>query len=261
MRSWLSAMTTVALVAVSCAPVSQSDVDQPGDVVPVVKPTILAEIPHDSAYTEGLELDGAALYESTGLEGQSQLRELDPATGAVRRSAALRGNYFGEGITVIGDRIWQLTYDDGVAIEWDKRSFTPLREALVDGAGWGLCLDGNRLIRSDGTDSLRFHESVNLTEIGSIAVTRDGRPVTGLDELECVDGQVWAGVWPTDEFVRIDPATGRVNLAVDGTSLWRGGTRTNRQVMSSIAHISGDEFLVVGKEWPWILRVRIDGAS
>ena len=262
MRSWLSVMSIFAIVAVSCAPASHGDVEGSEETVPVIQPTILAEVPHDpAAYTEGLEIDGPALYEATGMVGQSQLRELDPSTGAVRRAVALRPDYFGEGIAVLGERIWQLTYQDGVAIEWDKRSFSPLREVLIEGEGWGLCLDGNRLIRSDGTERLRFHESANLTETGSVTVTRDGRPVTGLDELECVAGQVWASVWPTDEFVRIDPATGRVNLAVDASNLWRGGGRTNVQVMSSIAHISGDEFLLVGKNWPWILRVRMAGTS
>jgi glutaminyl-peptide cyclotransferase len=260
MRLWLTVMSLFAIVVVSCAQASYADVDGSGESVPVIQPTVLAEIPHDpAAYTEGLEIDGPALYEATGMEGQSQLRELDPGSGALRRAVALPPDYFGEGITVLGDRIWQLTYQDGVAIEWDKHTFNALRQVPID--GWGLCLDGNRLISSDGTDRLRIHESANLTETGSVTVTRDGRPVTGLDELECVAGQVWASVWPTDEFVRIDPATGRVNLAVDASNVWRGGTRSNAQVMSSIAHISGDEFLLVGKNWPWIVRVRMGGIS
>ena len=254
-RLWLSVVAAVVMVAGSCSPSGSADV---GSDVPVIQPAILAEIPHSAAaYTEGLELDGDALYEATGMWGESELRELDPDTGALRRAVPLPSNYFGEGITVVGDRIWQLTYQGGVAIEWDKSTFNLLRTVPVDGDGWGLCLDGNRLIRSDGTDRLRFHETADFTETGSVAVTRDGRPVTRLDELECVAGQVWASVWPTDEFVRIDPATGRVNLAVDAANLWRGGPRTKDQVMSSIAHVSGDEFLIVGKNWPWILRVRI----
>jgi glutamine cyclotransferase len=258
MRVWLSVMVTFALIGVWLAPGSRADVDR----VAVVQPVILAEIPHDpAAFTEGLELDGGALYEATGLVGQSQLRELDPNTGEVRRKAALPPAYFGEGITVVGDRIWQLTYDSGVAIEWDKRTFQRLREVPVSGQAWGLCLDGNRLIMSDGTDRLRFLETENLTEIGSVSVTRDGGPVSKLDELECVDGQVWAGVWPTDQFVRIDPATGLTNLVLDTSNAWRGGNRTNRQVMSSIAHIAGNEYFIEGKEWPWMLRVRIDEPS
>jgi glutamine cyclotransferase len=262
MRFWPSVLLTLAIVAGSCSPASYADVDVSEDTAPVIQPTILAEIPHDpAAYTEGLEIDGAALYEATGKAGQSQLREFDPNSGKVRREVALPSAYFGEGITVVGDRIWQLTYQDGVAIEWDKRTFNPLREVPIDGAGWGLCRDGNRLVLSDGTDRLRFLESANMTETGSVAVTRDGSPVTGLDELECVGGQVWAGVWPTDQFVRIDPATGRVNLVIVATNAWRGGPRTELQVMSSIAYIGGDEYLLTGKDWPWMLRVRIGGAS
>jgi glutamine cyclotransferase len=232
------------------------------DGVPVVQPVIVAQIPHDAtAFTEGLELDGATLYEATGLVGHSELREVDPDTGDVRRKVPLPAAYFGEGITVVGDRIWQLTYDSGVAIEWDKHTFRPLREVPVNGQAWGLCLDGDRLIMSDGTDRLRFLDTANLTETGSVHVTRDGGPVSKLDELECVDGQVWAGVWPTDQFVRIDPATGRTNLVLDASNLWLGGNRSSRQVMSSIAHIAGDEYFIEGKEWPWLLRVRIDEPS
>jgi glutaminyl-peptide cyclotransferase len=259
-RFGLTVMVTIVMVTASCSLAGEATGSP--DVVPVIQPTILAEIPHaPDAYTEGLELDGGALYEATGMWGESELRELDPGTGALRRAVALPSNYFGEGITVVGDRIWQLTYQGGVAFEWDKSTFAVLRTTPVDGDGWGLCLDGNRLIRSDGSDRLRFHETADFTETGSVTVTRDGSPVTGLDELECVAGQVWANVWPTDEFVRIDPATGRVNLAIDASNLWRGGPRTNEQAMSSIAHISGDEYLIVGKKWPWSLRVRIGPAS
>jgi len=255
-RLWLSVTAAVVMVTGSCSPSGGADVGS--DVVPVIRPTILAAIPHSpAAYTEGLELDGDALYEATGMWGESELRELDPDTGTLRRAVPLPSNYFGEGITVVGDRIWQLTYQGGVAVEWDKSTLNLLRTVPVHGDGWGLCLDGNRLIRSDGTDRLRFHGTTDFTETGSVAVTRDGRPLTRLDELECVAGQVWANVWPTDEFVRIDPATGRVNLAVDASNLWRGGPRTNEQVMSSIAHVSGDDYMIVGKDWPWILRVRI----
>ena len=196
---------------------------EPG-AVPVVQPTVLAQIPHDpNAYTEGFELDGDTLYEATGLVGKSELRDVDPETGTVRRAVPLPSGYFGEGITVVGDRIWQLTYRDGVAIEWDKASLTPLREVPVSGDGWGLCRDGGRFIRSDGTGRLRFHDLATFAESGGVTVTRDGREVTGLNELECVDGQVWASLWPTDEIARIDPTSGAVNLVVDMSGLWRFG--------------------------------------
>jgi glutamine cyclotransferase len=250
-----SLVTIVAALVVS-APPAQAE-----PAVPVVKPVVLAEIPHDpGAYTEGLELDGTALYEGTGMPGRSHLREVDPVTGVVRRSVPMPQNYFGEGITVVDDRIWQLTYRDEVAVEWDKHTLTPMREVSVAGERWGLCRDGNRLVGGDGTDRLQFLDVTNLTETGAVRVTRDGQPVTGLNELECVGGQVWANVWPTDTIVRIDPSTGLVNLAVDATGLWNGGRRTNSQVMSGIAHVDGAEFLLTGKYWPSMFRVRIDGA-
>jgi glutaminyl-peptide cyclotransferase len=243
---------TVLASAVTAAPTAQA---QP---IPVVQPVVLAEIPHDTAaYTEGFELDGPTLYEGTGLAGQSQLRELDPANGAVRRAVPIPDNYFGEGITVVGDRIWELTYQDGVAVEWDKRTLTPVREVPFAGEGWGLCRDGDRLISSNGTDRLRFNDIANLAETGGVNVTRDGQPVVGLNELECVDGQVWANVWPTDTIVRIDPATGSVNVVLDASSLRSPDVNQPSQVLSGIAHIDGDEFLLTGKNWPSMFRVRI----
>jgi glutaminyl-peptide cyclotransferase len=241
------------LAAVIAAPSARA---QP---IPVVQPVVLAVIPHDTAaYTEGLELDGPVLYEGTGLAGRSQMREVDPVNGAVRRAVAIPDNYFGEGITVVGDRIWELTYRDGVAVEWDKHTLTPLREVPFAGEGWGLCRDGDRLISSEGSDRLRFHDTANLAEIGAVNVTRDGQPVIGLNELECVDGQVWANVWPTDTIVRIDPGTGSVNVVLDASSLRSPDVNKAGQVLSGIAHIDGDEFLLTGKNWPSMFRVRID---
>ncbi len=245
------------LLVVTVAPPAAAE---PASPVPVTEPVVLAEIPHDpTAYTEGLQLDGATLYEGTGNVGQSQLRELDPATGAVRRAVPMPKDYFGEGIAVVGDRIWQLTYRDGVAVEWDKTTLTPLREVYIGGENWGLCPDGGRLVQGDGTDRLKFLDTMNLAEIGSVAVTLDGRPLTGLNELECVHGQVWANVWPTDTIVRIDPVTGTVNRVVDASGLWRFGPRTNAQVLNGIAHLGGQEFLLTGKYWPSAFRVVLPG--
>jgi glutamine cyclotransferase len=222
-----------------------------------VEPTVVATIPHDvGAYSEGLVADGAVLYEATGEFGRSQLRQVDPNTGAVIRSADLPPAYFGEGIAVVGDRIVQLLYQNDVALEWDKSTLALVREVPAK-QGWGLCYDGARLISSDGSGQLYFHDVNTLAQTSSVAVTRDGQPMTGLNELECVDGQVWAAAWPNDEFVRIDPATGVVNTVLDVSSLWRFGTRDARQVISSIAQIDGDEFLITGKEWPESFRVRV----
>ncbi len=222
----------------------------------VARPEVLAQLPHDrSAFTEGLEIDGDALYESTGLDGRSQLRELDPATGAVRRTVPLPGVLFGEGLTVVDDSIWQLSWRDGVALQWDRTTFTLRQQVPISGEGWGLCRDGARLVRSDGTDRLRFHDPVTFAETGAVSVTLDGAPVTRLNELECVDGQVWANVWQTDRIVRIDPASGRVTAVVDATGLLPD--RRGTDVLNGIAALGDDQYLLTGKFWPTTFRVRL----
>jgi glutamine cyclotransferase len=241
------------------ATTAQLTAHAPAGAVSVLRPTVLAEIPHDpAAFTQGLEISGDALYEGTGLEGSSQLRELDPATGAVRRSAPVPDDMFGEGITVVDDRVWQLTWQSGVAVEWDRATFTVRREVPVDGEGWGLCRDGDRLVRSDGTDRLRFHDPATFAETGAVPVTREGAPLTRLNELECVDGRVWANVWQTDEIVRIDPATGVVDVVVDASGLLDEQRRQGADVLNGIAHAGGDEYLLTGKWWPVTFRVRLD---
>ncbi len=230
---------------------------QPPSSVPTLQPEILARTPHDpTAFTEGLELDQGVLWESTGLEGRSQLRELDPATGAVRRAVPLPGQLFGEGLTVVGDRIWQLTYQDGVALEWDRASLTLLRQVPLAQEGWGLCTDGTRLIRSDGSATLRFQDPTTFADAGSVAVTLDGRPVDMLNELDCSGGQVWANVWRTDRIVRIDPADGRVTAVVDASDLPYSGRRDGTDVLNGIAAVGAGEYLVTGKFWPETYRVR-----
>jgi glutamine cyclotransferase len=257
-RAALSLGVAALVAAGGCAAAPARGADPPTSRL---QPTVLAEIPHDTgAFTEGFEIDGGVLYESTGLVGRSQLRELDPATGAVRRAVPLPGALFGEGIAVVGPRIWQLTWQDGVAIEWDAASFTPLRQVPIDGEGWGLCRDGDRLVRSDGTDRLRFHDPVSFAETGSVRVTLDGEPVTEINELECVDGQVWANVWQTDEIIRIDPASGRVTAVVDASALHERVGRAGTDVLNGIAAAGPGEFLLTGKFWPTTFRVRFDPA-
>jgi glutaminyl-peptide cyclotransferase len=265
----LGVVLFVALVA-GCSSGDDADVpDGPAQIqdaltgdgaqsVPVLRPEVLAEVPHDpSAFTQGLELHEGTLYEGTGLEGESELRVLDPATGEVLRAESLPGQLFGEGITVAGDRIWQLTWQDGVVLEWDRATLTLRQQLPLDGEGWGLCHDGTRLVRSDGTDRLRFHDPVTFAESGSVPVTIDGEPVTQLNELECVDGQVWANVWPSDALVRIDPASGRVTAAVDATGLLDPEERANADaVLNGIAALGDDEYLLSGKLWPTSFRVR-----
>ena len=252
-------LVAVLVVLTGCgATASPPAATPPTPPTPVLHPQVLAELPHDTtAFTEGFEIDGDVLYESTGLEGRSELRELNPATGAVERAVPLPGQLFGEGLTVVGDRIWQLTWRDGVVLEWDRATLTLRRQVPIDGEGWGLCLDGGRLVRSDGTDRLRFQDPGTFAEEGSVSVTLDGAPVTQINELECVDGQVWANIWQTDRIVRIDPASGRVTAAVDAAGLLDPARRAGTDVLNGIAAVHGtDEFLITGKFWPVTFRVR-----
>lgn len=248
----------VFVVAISWATAPASDAGPADSAPPVIEPTVLEEIAHDpEAFTQGLEMAGTTLWEGTGLAGASHLRELDPATGGLRREAPVPNGYFAEGITVVGDRVWQLTYRDGVAVEWDAATLSPVREAPLDGEGWGLCYDGERLIRSDGSNRLRFHNTDDLAETGGVDVTWDGRALSGLNELECVGSQVWANVWPSDNIVRIDSTTGAVDLVVDAAGLRARGIPPSAGVLNGIAHVQGGEFLLTGKDWPKMFRVQL----
>ena len=219
---------------------------------------MLATLPHDTtSFTEGLQRDGTTLWEGTGLAGLSELRELDPTTGAVVRSAPLPGKLWGEGVTVTGDTIWQLTYQDGVALQWDKATLKVKKQVALTGEGWGLCFDGNRLVQSDGSATLRFRNPATFAQTGALTVTLDGKPVPQLNELECAGGQVWANVWPTTQLVRINPASGRVTAKVDGGGLLTPEQAQGTDVMNGITWLGGDEYLVTGKYWPVMLRVRI----
>jgi glutamine cyclotransferase len=258
-----TAALALALLPAGCtspAPVSGPEPMSVPASVPTLRPTVLAELPHDpAAFTQGLEFapDGR-LYEGTGITGRSQLRELDPATGAVRRATPLPATIFGEGITVVGDRIWQLSWREGVALEWDRGPLVLLREVPFDGEGWGLCHDGGRLVRSDGSDTLHFHDPESFADTGAVAVTLGGAPVVALNELECVDGQVWANVWQTDRILRIDPTDGRVTAVVDATGLLDPARRAGADVLNGIAAIGDGEFLLTGKLWPVAFRVRFE---
>jgi glutaminyl-peptide cyclotransferase len=222
--------------------------------------TVLGTLPHDpTAWTQGLELADGVLYEGTGTVGHSQLRELDPATGTVRRTADLPPPLYGEGITVVGPVVWQLTWRDGVALHWDRATLSPVGRVPWAGEGWGLCRspDGP-LLASDGTDQLRVLDPGTLAERGRVAVRVGGRPLPRLNELECGPGVVWANVFETDWLVRIDPSTGEVTAAVDASGLLSPDQQDEASVLNGIAAVPGtDELLLTGKYWPTLFRVRI----
>jgi glutamine cyclotransferase len=223
-----------------------------------LKVEVLARHPHDTgAFTEGLAVADGRLFESTGLTGQSTVREVDLASGRVLQRAALPPSYFGEGLADVGDELVQLTWQDGVALVWDRDRLQERRRLPFTGEGWGLCFDptGGRLVQSDGTATLIFRDPVTFAELGRVAVTREGKPLDRLNELECSDDGVWANVWKTDSIVRIDPASGRVTAVFDASGL-RPADADREDVLNGIARQADGTWLVTGKRWPTLYVAR-----
>lgn len=264
-RAVAAALITVPCVVgcvVGCTPPpGPADPAPPPEAPERLTVEVLETRPHDpTAFTQGFELVDGVLYEGTGREGESVVRATDPVTGEVEREAALAADLFGEGITVVGDTLWQLTWQDGIAIRRDLATLAERERVGYDGEGWGLCHDdrAGRLVMSDGTAELTFRDPATFAETGRREVRdADGVPVEHLNELECVDGQVYANVWQTDRIVRIDPGAGEVTATVDLAGLLPSADRAGADVLNGIAAIPGtDEFLVTGKLWPKTFRVR-----
>lgn len=228
------------------------------DNTPRMRAEVVATRPHDPTFfTEGLEIDGDVLYESTGLSGVSLIQTSDLATGAELVRKELPAPLFGEGITRIGDILWQLTYKDRVAIARDADTLDELHRARYDGEGWGLCVRGDRLLMSNGTATLTFRDPATFEPTGDITLTTRGD--TKLNELDCApDGSVYANAWPTDNILRINPETGDVLAVIDASGLLPATSRTpDTDVLNGIARIPGtDRFLLTGKKWPTSYEVR-----
>ena len=241
-----------ALVVASVAP----------SPVPLLDYEVVSRRAHDTAaYTQGLLLDDAGrLFESTGRWGESDLREVDPASGEVLRLRHSPDDLFSEGLALVGDELIQLSWRAGLAQRFDVDSFELLGSHAYAGEGWGLCYDGQRLVMSDGSSRLTFRDAGTLAAIGSVDVTVDGVPVPRLNELECVEGDVWANVWMTDAIVRIDPRDGRVTgvLDLDGILAPHPAMTESGAVLNGIAYDpAADTFLVTGKLWPELIEIRV----
>jgi glutamine cyclotransferase len=250
------ALCCVLIGAVSCG--KAADPPRSGAAPEQLRVQVLSTRLHDpTSFTEGLELDGRQLYESTGLEGHSLIERSDASTATVQASVALPPDLFGEGVTVAGDTLWQLTWRNGFAIRRDPQTLADRGHVPFTGEGWGLCHQPGRLVMSNGTDTLTFRDPATFAETGTIQVHRQGQPLDMLNELECVDGAVWANVWQTDQIVRIDPATGQVTATVDVSGLLDRSKNPSADVLNGIAAIPGtDRFLITGKLWPTTFEVR-----
>ncbi len=183
---------------------------------PVSPYRVIRSYPHDrQAFTQGLVYEGGFFYEGTGLHGRSSLRKVDPVSGRILKEIRLEPSHFGEGITVFGDRIVQLTWLSHLGFVYDKTSFRLLKTFAYPQEGWGITHDGERLIMSDGTSVLHFLDPKDFREVATVGVHDERGPVTGLNELEYVQGVIYANVWPTDRIAVIHPRTGRVEAWMD----------------------------------------------
>jgi glutamine cyclotransferase len=227
---------------------------------PVVKPEIVAVLPHDTAaFTQGLLWHQNRLFESTGLYGKSSLREVDPATGRVLRTRKLDDRYFAEGLALFRGSFVQLTWREGVAFRYaaDVWKGAPARLSY-EGEGWGLTTIGDTLWMSNGSDTL-YRRDAAFRITGRVAVKWNGRPLARLNELEAVNGKIVANVWYSDSLFVIDPKRGQVVAVIDGAELARrSGRRSVDEVMNGVAFDPvAKAFYLTGKNWPRMFKVRI----
>lgn len=275
-RKWLTHRT--AIVAVLTAAMSGCDArsarpaaDATAPTATVVAtsaravPTYTYEVvnawPHDPrAFTQGLIYLKGILLESTGLNGRSSLRKVDLETGLVREEVSIPAEYFAEGMTVLGDKVYQLTWQSQVGFVYDLATFAPKQEFPYTGEGWGLTTDGASLIMSDGTHVLRFLDPVTFKVTKTIEVLdHSGKPQRMLNELEYIRGEIFANVWQTPYVVRIDPASGKLVGVIDFSNLLPAQDRgPETDVLNGIAYdASGDRIFVTGKNWPKLFEIRL----
>jgi len=220
---------------------------------------IVKTYPHDrEAFTQGLEYRNGFLYEGTGLHGRSTLRKVKLETGVVLQKLSLPAQYFGEGISVVGDRIVQLTWQSEVGFVWGLHDFKLQNKFTYRGEGWGLTTDGKNLYFSDGTDEIRVLDGKTLTETRRIRVRENGRPLPELNELEWVEGEILANVWQTDRIVKINPLDGRVTGSIDLAGILPPSERAGTDVLNGIAYdAAGKRLFVTGKLWPKLFEIKL----
>ena len=244
-----------ALAAAACGPATEAG------GIPEYSCQVVHTYPHDNtAFTQGLFYLNGFLYEGTGLNNQSSIRKVKLETGEVLQERKVPEQYFGEGIVNWKDKLLEITWKAETGFIYDLTSFAPKGQFQYTGEGWGLTQDGKRIIMSDGTAELRFWDPETLKETGRIRVTADGEPVTDLNELEWVKGEVYANVWQTERIARIDPATGKVTGWIDMRGLLspQDFVPQRTDVLNGIAYdAKGDRLFVTGKRWPKLFEIRV----
>ena len=231
-------------------------------VIPVYTYKIVNTYPHDrSAFTEGLVFEDGLLYEGTGLHGYSKLRRVKLETGEILQIRELLPKFFGEGLTIYKNKIIQLTWQSNIGFVYDKYSFKLLQEFNYPDEGWGITHDGKHLIMSDGTSTLHFLDPETFKEISQIEVYADNIPVTRINELEYIQGEIFANIWQTDRIARIDHLTGQVVGWIDLKGILSPEDDSEAvDVLNGIAYdAKNDRLFVTGKFWPKLFEIELMG--
>lgn len=250
-----------AYTAVVIPPVIIEAYPAPGEGAPnapVYTYQIVNQYPHDpAAFTQGLVWFDGEFYEGTGLRGESSLRRVNPETGAVEQMISLSANYFGEGIVLWEDQIIQITWQEQTAFVYDRETFEQIGQFSYETEGWGITHDGRRLIMSDGSNTLFFRDPDTFAETGQVQVMDGSVPITRLNELEFIEGEVWANVWQTDHIARINPETGQVTGWLNLTGLRPPETLADSNaVLNGIAYdAENGRLFITGKLWPVLYEI------
>jgi len=251
----------LSIPVLSCQTTSVANLKTPGkDPVPIYGYEVVHVWPHDpGAYTQGLVFNEGKLLESTGQVGHSSLRRVEIESGKVLQKLDVNAPYFAEGITLLKGKIYQLTWQHQVGFIYDAWTFQKLGEFHYQGEGWGLANDGQSLILSDGSNRIRFLDPANFEVRKTIAVVDGRSPVNELNELEYVQGEIYANIWHADRIARIDPRTGAVVGWIDLTGLLAGGEVSDEEaVLNGIAYDeTNGRLFVTGKLWPKLFEIRL----
>ena len=248
---------TLSAIVLACAPATVAQ-RRPA---PVQSYKVIATFPHDtSAFTQGLVFADGQIYESTGLNGESSLRRVDVATGKTLQRVDVPKEYFAEGLALVGDELLQLTWQHKLGFVYDRKTFKQKRTFSYTTEGWGIAYDGaSRLVMSDGTDTLTFLDPKTFAPLKRMRVQDAGRWVPHLNELEWIEGEIWANVWQTDRIARISPNTGDVNAWIDFSALFPRAERVPpADELNGIAYDSATRrIFITGKKWPRLYQITV----
>ena len=236
------------------------EIPQKTEQVPVLNVKVVRAYPHDPhAFTQGLEYYRGYLYESTGIAGRSTLRKVALESGQVLQQVSLPPQYFGEGLTILRNKVYQLTWLSKKGFVYDLRSFRQIGEFPYDTEGWGLTNDATSLIMSDGTNKLRYLDPVSFAVTRTIELYAEGQGVVNLNELEYVKGEILANIWHSSRIARVDPRSGQVVAWIDLTSIVSMEPHREEDVLNGIAYDrAGDRLFATGKNWSKVFEIKVE---